>query len=62
MAGWLKLVCHDSYEISFKCLPRVKYRVMDYSNIFERREQIKQKAIAAVSLQCEDDLYAYIDS
>lgn len=35
---------------------------MDYSNIFERREQIKQKEIAAVSLQCKDDLYAYIDS
>lgn len=35
---------------------------MDYSNIFERREQNKQKEISAVSLQCEDDLYAYIDS
>lgn len=35
---------------------------MDYSNIFERREQIKQKEIATISLQCEDDLYAYIDS
>lgn len=30
---------------------------MDYINVFERREQIKQKE----SLQCEDDLYAYID-
>lgn len=32
---------------------------MDYSNIFERREQIKQKEIAAVSFQCEDDLYMH---
>lgn len=40
LVGWLKLVCYDSYEISFKMF--VKSKVLSYglysSNIFERRK------------------------